>query len=127
MIYTQTIEKDIHTVQEDLRAKVKDFSFGILKEYAFKEILQGKGFPIEKEITVFEICNPSAAQAVLSKHPELSVYLPCRISVYEMDSKTIVSTIELEDIFNSFELEDALKTHMLSIFENLKKLIASLE
>ena len=56
-------------------------------------MLQEKGFPIQQKITVFELCNPAGAQTVLQSHPEISVYLPCRVSIYEKDEQTVLSTI----------------------------------
>ncbi|WP_373035710.1 DUF302 domain-containing protein [Sulfurimonas sp.] len=125
MLYTIESKSSLATVKQEMESKAKEIGFGVLKEYNFKEILKEKGFPIEKEITVFEICNPVAAQEALSMHPEISAYLPCRISVYEKDGKTILSTIAIEDMLNSFELDSSFKNHMNNIFNNLKKLISS--
>jgi uncharacterized protein (DUF302 family) len=127
MLYTITIDKNINIVKSEIQEKAQEVGFGVLKEYEFQQILQTKGHPIDKDITVFELCNPVAAQAALTSHPEISVYLPCRVSIYENEGKTIISTIGLEDILNSFELEDEFKAHMSTIFDKLKKLITSLE
>jgi uncharacterized protein (DUF302 family) len=108
-----------------MATKAKDLGFGVLKEYNFKELLKEKGFPIERSITVFEICNPSVAQAALTTHPEVSVYMPCRISLYEKDGETVLSTIGIDEMLNNFELEDELKNHMNDIFDRLKELIQS--
>ena len=127
MLYTKTVYKSINEVKDSMESKAKEVGFGVLKEYKFQEILQTKGHPIDKDITVFELCNPIAAQSALTLHPEMSVYLPCRISVYEVGGKTTISTIGIEDMLNSFELEDEFKVHMKDIFDKLKKLITSLE
>lgn len=127
MLYTITTDKSLDEIKNSMETKAKEVGFGVLKEYKFQEILQSKGHPIDRDITVYELCNPVAAQAALTIHPEMSVYLPCRISLYEVDSKTTISTIGLEDILYSFELEDAFKEHMKDIFDKLKKLIRSLE
>lgn len=127
MLYTITIDKNINVVKKEIQEKAQEVGFGILKEYEFQQILQTKGYPIDRDITVFELCNPIAAQSALTSHPEISVYLPCRISVYEVEGKTTISTIGLEDILNSFELEDEFKAHMSTIFDKLKKLISNLE
>ena len=127
MLYTITTSKNMDEVQKQIQESVKEIGFGILKEYAFKEILQDKGYPIQKDIRVVELCNPAAAQAALSVHPEISVYLPCRISFYESNGNTVISTISVDDILVSFELEDEFKEHMKNIFDKLKKLISSLE
>jgi uncharacterized protein (DUF302 family) len=125
MIYTNESQSSIATIKEEMAGKAKEVGFGLLKEYSFRELLKEKGFPIEKDITVFELCNPAAAQGALSTHPELSVYLPCRISVYEKDGKIILSTIDIEEMLGNFELDNSLKEQMGSIFNNLKKIMSS--
>ncbi len=125
MIYTVKTTANVATVKNELEAKAKKLSFGVLHIYDFKQILQGKGFPIEREVTLFEICNPSAAQQLLSPAPDISVYLPCRISVYEDNGQTILATIGVEEMLTSGHLDEKLKTHMLSIFETLKDIMHS--
>jgi len=87
--------------------------------------LKEKGHPIQRDITVFELCNPIAAQEALSTHPEVSVYLPCRISIYEKDGNTVLSTIGIEDMLKNFDIDDEFKSHMNGVFDKLKKLLAS--
>ena len=125
MIYITESQSSIATIKEEMALKSKEVSFGLLKEYSFRELLKEKDFPIEKDITVFELCNPDAAQKVLSTHPELSVYLPCRISVYEKDGKIILSSIDITGILSDFELDNQLKEQMNNIFNNLKKIMSS--
>jgi len=125
MIYSQETNKSILTIKEDIATKAKEQGFGILKEYSFKSLLKEKGFPIEKDITVFELCDPVAAQVALSMHPEISVYLPCRLSLYQDNGKTVLSTIGIEDILSALEVDDSFKEHMDEIFSRLKALINS--
>lgn len=125
MLYTVTTNADIQIIKNEITAKAKEVGFGVLKEYPFKDILKDKGYPIQRDITVFEVCNPPAAQKVLSAHPEIAVYLPCRISLYEKDGVTILSTMELEDIIKSFDLDDDLKKHLSGVFDTLKTLLNS--
>jgi len=125
MTYIVKTTSHIDTVKNELESKAKEVGFGVLHTYDFKQILQGKGFPIEREITLFEVCNPPAAQQALSHAPDISVYLPCRISVYEDNGQTVLATIGAEEMLASVELDEALKTHMLEIFETLKSIMHS--
>ena len=125
MIYKHETKHSISAIKEQMTSKAKEYGFGVLKEYNFKDLLQEKGFPIEKDITVFELCNPSGAQAALSSHPEISVFLPCRISLYEDKGKTVISTIGMEDMLNNFDIDDVLKNRMAELFSKLKALIDS--
>ena len=125
MIYKVQTTYSIEKVKEELEEKAKDVGFGVLKSYAFKEILESKGFPIEKDITVFELCNPAAAQQALVQIPEISVYLPCRLSLYEENGTTTLATIGIEDILNAVEVDDYFNSSMTALFENLKTLMQS--
>ncbi len=125
MIYTVTANRPIDTIKEEMETKEKEEKFGVLNIYEFKKILETKGFPIEKDITVYELCNPAGAQQALSQLPEISVYLPCRISLYEENGKTTLATIGLEDIVNSFDVDENFKAFMITLFENLKQVMHS--
>lgn len=125
MIYKVQTTHSIDRIKQELEEKAKDVGFGVLKSYAFKEILESKGFPIEKDITVFELCNPAAAQQALRQIPEISVYLPCRISLYEENGTTTLATIGFEDILNAVEVDDYFRSSMTALFENLKTLMHS--
>ena len=127
MIYTITTKQDIADVKKELEAKAKASGFGVLNSYDFKEILKTKGFPIERDITVYELCNPAGAQQALSEIAAISVYLPCRISLYEENGVTTLSTIGFEDILGTVEVDEAFKSYMSELFEKLKVVMGSWE
>ena len=123
MLYTINTKSSIDSIKKDMANRAKEQGFGVLKEYHFKEILSSKGCPIEKDITVFEVCNPSAAQTILDTYPEVSVFLPCRISLYEIDGKTTLSTIGIDNIIDNFVLDSEIKNYMNTIFEKVKNIM----
>jgi len=125
MIYTTQTTQHINIVKKELEEKAKAAGFGVLNIYDFKKILESKGFPIEKDITVFELCNPKGAQQALTEMAAISVYLPCRLSVYEEEGVTTLSTIEFEDMLNAVEVDDQFKADMKIIFENIKGVMHS--
>ena len=125
MLYTITTKTSIDSIKNDMAQRAKEEGIGILKEYHFQEILQSKGYPIEKDITVFEVCYPSAAQTILNIYPQVSVFLPCRISLYEQDGKITLSTIDIDNIIDNFELDSEMKTYMNTIFDKVKNIIDS--
>lgn len=126
MLYTITTKDSIENIKNKMGEKAKEQGFGVLKEYHFQEILKAKGFPIQKNITVFEVCNPLAAQNILNKYPEISVFLPCRISLYEENGNTTISTIGIDNILQNFELDEEIKNYMHGIFEKTKDILKSL-
>ena len=126
MIYTIKTKTELKTVKEELSLNAKSHGFGVLGSYEFKKILQTKGFPIEKDITVYEVCNPKGGQAALIHSPEVSAFLPCRISVYADGENTILSTIDISVILNCIDASPELEDHMHTIYNNLVKLMKSL-
>lgn len=126
MIYKIKTHRDIADIKSKLEAKAKEVGFGILGSYEFNKILEAKGFPIDRDITVYELCNPAGAQQALSVVPEISVYLPCRLSIYREDGLTVLATIGVEDILQSVNADDTFRAYMNEIFEKIKTLMHSL-
>jgi uncharacterized protein (DUF302 family) len=125
MVYSVTTTIDMKTIKDEIASKAKDVGFGILNSYEFKKILHDKGFPIEKEIIVFELCNPEGAQQALNYMSDISVYLPCRISLYENNGMVTLSSIGLEEIVNMADIDERFKSYMTILFENLKQVMHS--
>jgi len=125
MIYTTQTTQTFKTVKNELEAKAKKIGFDVLDSYSFKEKLYGKNFPIEKDIIIFELCNPFITQQALTHFAEISVFLPCCISIYEEDGQTVLSTMGIKDLLDTAEVDDGFQTYMTIIFENLKRVMHS--
>ena len=123
MIYKTTTTYPLETVKSQMQEHAKVVGFGVLGKYEFKKILESKGHPIERDITVFELCNPEAAQDALATLPEISVYLPCRLSLYEENGVTTLATIGIEDMLAAVEVEEGFQRHMAEIFEKVRALM----
>jgi len=126
MIYKTNTDTPIETVKAQLQEKAKVLGFGVLGSYDFQKILKSKGFELNTQITVYEICNPPAANMALNAIADISVYLPCRISVYEQNGVTVLATIGMEDILDAIDVDDEFKQHMSEIFNNLRALMDTL-
>lgn len=125
MIYQTTTKTPLQTVKDEFEAHTKEHTFGVLGSYEFKKILHSKGFELEKDITVYEVCNPDAAQKILTAFPEISVYLPCRLSVYEKNGETVLRTIDMRDVVKNLDVDADFKAHMDSVFEHLINIMNS--
>lgn len=125
MIYKTQTTYPLETVKAQLAEKAKTLGFGVLGSYEFKKILKNKGFDITKDITVYELCNPASAHDALNELPEISVYLPCRISLYNEDGVTVLATIAIEDMIKATQIEGAFKEHMQEIFNKIRALMNS--
>ena len=123
MIYKTHTKLPLETVKAQLADKAKQVGFGVLGSYEFKKILTQKGFPIEQDITVYELCNPAGAQKALSNMSEISVYLPCRLSIYEENGETTLATIGIEDMLENVTVDAVFKEHMSQIFQNIRALM----
>ncbi len=125
MIYKTQTTYPLETVKAQLAEKAKQLGFGVLGTYEFKQLLHDRGFEINRDVTVYELCNPKAAHTALNTLPEISVYLPCKLSVYTQDGQTVLATIGIEDMLNSVDVEPVLKEHLQEIFNNIRALMNS--
>lgn len=93
-MYRKQSTRRVEDVFADIEAAAKQEGFGVLHDYDFRRILASKGFPIDRECRVLEVCNPRQASEVLAADMALNMALPCRLSIYEgNDGKTIVGMI----------------------------------
>lgn len=92
MRYTVETTKTPGAAVEDLRASVAKHGFGVLHTYDLKETLSSKGFPLAHACHILEVCNPAQAAKVLTEDIGMNIALPCRISVYDEDGRTKIST-----------------------------------
>lgn len=85
--------KPFEQLCEDLKACVINNKFGVLHFYDMKETMAKKGVEFEKNVRIFEVCNPHKAKQVLEAKLSLNMGLPCRISVWEEDGVCKVGMI----------------------------------
>jgi uncharacterized protein (DUF302 family) len=87
-------EEAIAKVKEALRSE----GFGVLTEIDVRKTLKEKlnrDFP---KYNILGACNPPLAHQVLQAEPEVGVFLPCNVLVYEQGGKTVISTMDPEAI-----------------------------
>lgn len=93
MLYVTDTAKDVSAAARDLEAAVVRNGFGVLHVYDLKEKLGEKGVILPNACRILEVCNPRQAAKVLAVDMEVSLALPCRISVYEDGGKTKIGMI----------------------------------
>jgi len=79
----------------------------VMQVHNLKETMTKKGVEFARECLIFEVCQPQQAKKVLEQNMSVSTALPCRISVYEEDGKTILATLKptsLMAMFNTPQL-----------------------
>jgi uncharacterized protein (DUF302 family) len=94
MYYIVESNKSFEQAATDLEAAVKRNGFGVLHVHDLGNTLRGKGIAFTEQCKVFEVCNPVQAGKVLSTDMRMNMALPCRISVYTEQGKTMIGMIK---------------------------------
>ena len=109
MLVKLSTDKSVNDAAVALQAAVQANHFGVMQIYNLKETMAKKGVDFERECLIFEVCQPQQAKKVLDQNMGVSTALPCRISIYEEGSKTILATLKpttLLAMFNAPQLEE---------------------
>ncbi len=122
MIYKIETDKTFEEVVDTFENVAKEKGFGTLKIYNFTQILKEKNFPIDKQIAVFEICNPKFAQEVLNRNSEVAMFLPCKVSLVHEEGKTSLSILEPQEILVLLKAQ-GLKKLFEEVDELLKEIL----
>ncbi|HBG19631.1 MAG TPA: hypothetical protein DDY32_10265 [Desulfobulbaceae bacterium] len=110
MLIKFSTDKTVPEVVAALQLAVPAHHFGIMQVHNLKETMTKKGVEFTRDCLVFEVCQPQQAKKVLEQDMSISTALPCRISVYEEDGKTILATLKpttLLAMFNAPQLAGA--------------------
>lgn len=109
MKYIVETSKSVEQAVTDLQVAVSRHKFGVLHIHNLQETLKKKGLEFANACQILEICNPQSAKDVLMEDMELSLVLPCRVSIYSENGKTkigmISPTIMLKSLSDSPKLE----------------------
>jgi uncharacterized protein (DUF302 family) len=108
MLIKLSTQKTVSEATAALEAAIQNNHFCLMQVHNLKETMMKKGVKFDRECLIFEVCQPQQAKKVLEQNMSVSTALPCRISVYEEDGKTILATMKpttLLAMFNSPQLE----------------------
>jgi uncharacterized protein (DUF302 family) len=108
MLVKLSTDKTVSEAAVDLQAAVQANHFGVMQVHNLKETMTKKGVEFARECLIFEVCQLQQAKKVLDENMSVSTALPCRISIYEEDGKTILATLKptaLLAMFNAPQLE----------------------
>ncbi|MBA3849622.1 MAG: hypothetical protein C0502_06455 [Opitutus sp.] len=84
--------------------------FGVQAYHNLREKMAAKGVAFDREVRIVEVCNPAHAATVLRHDIEVSTALPCRISLYEEDGRTVLATIKPTAMLGMFRAAGAAAT-----------------
>lgn len=122
MISNQPIE----SISQKVPAECVTYKFSLLQTYNYHEIVASKGFPIDRKAYVFEVCQAKTASLMLTSNPHFSIFMPCRIGMYEENGKTVISTMNMEIMLNAVRSNKELYNEATTLFSTLKSLMKSL-
>jgi uncharacterized protein (DUF302 family) len=108
MLFKLTTNKTVSATATALQAAVQANHFGVMQVHNLKETMAKKGVEFAHECLIFEVCQPQQAKKVLEQNLSISTALPCRISIYEENGKTILATLKpstLLAMFNEPQLQ----------------------
>lgn len=106
-VIMRTTNSPLETVCQRLADVSQQHKFGVLGVHDLKEKLNSKGVPFARECRVYEVCNPQQAQRVLDQAIAVSTALPCRISVYQEDGRTVLAMLKPTALLALFGMPDA--------------------
>jgi len=100
--------KPIEDACRALEAAIAAHRFGILHVHDVRQTLAKKGVPFDREVRIFDVCNPQRAKQVLDTNPLVAAALPCAIAVLSEADKTTFAFIRptvMLGLFGSTELQ----------------------
>ena len=74
-----------------IEAKTADKGFRVLHTHNVSQTLREKGFP-SPEYRIVEVCNAKYASEAIAADPQVGLWMPCPIAVYEHKGATHVVT-----------------------------------
>ncbi|MBI4890549.1 MAG: DUF302 domain-containing protein [Acidobacteria bacterium] len=106
MLYEKSSTKTMEEIGSALRESAAAHKFGVLHVHDLQQKMREKGVEMERQVCVFEVCNPAQAKIVVEANPAISNALPCRIAVYEKDGRLVVSTMLPTMLIGMFGTEE---------------------
>lgn len=102
MLLKYSTDKSVAETADALQAATAANHFGVLHVHNLKETMAKKGVEFPRACLILEVCQPQQAKKVLEANMSVSTALPCRISVFEENGKTVVATIKPTEMLAMF-------------------------
>lgn len=124
MKLTTITTKTVSEAVEDLKKAVSNNNFSVLHIHDLHKTLNSKGIDFKNECQILEICNPNHASKVLAEDMSMNMVLPCRVSVYQDNGKTIIGMVSPVALMQASNPSEALKKIANDVETTTKKIIA---
>lgn len=123
MTYKLESSQEISKVVEKFAPACEKFRFVLLHDYVYHEVVASKGFPIERKVYIYEICQAKVAAKILTDEPSFAPFMPCRIAIYEENNKVVISTQNMELMLHSLKGNNQLYTQASELYALLQSLM----
>ena len=94
MLIKLSTNKTVTAAAASLQVAVEANHFGVMHVHNLQETMAKKGVKFAHACLVYEVCQPQQAKKVLEENMSVSTALPCRISIYEENGKTMLATLK---------------------------------
>jgi len=109
--YVVASNKGFEESVEAIDTELKKIKFKIVARINIHENILAKGLDFKEKIAVLEICNANEAYEILSLGREISIFLPCKITVtQEEDGKVSLRMPKPTFLLNQYNKEEWNKT-----------------
>jgi len=119
-------ELNIDQIASQVEAACVKHNFALLQSYNYHQIVETKGFPINRKAWVYNICQAKTASMMLTSNPEFSIFMPCTLALYEDQGKTVISTMNMGIMLRAVRRNKAFYTEASSLFKKLTAMMDSL-
>ena len=123
LAYRLESEKPFETVAENLEKLTPEHQFRVLAVHDVQKTLAEKGFE-RGPLKIIEVCNAGFAHKALQKSVDVSLFMPCKLSIYTEGNKTVV-TLARPTMIAEMLPEAGLEELAGQVEETLKKVMAA--
>lgn len=127
MTYRVSSTKNIHDITSQMQLLCDEYNLALLHHYVYHEVVEEKGFPIDRKVYIYEICQAKVAALVLTDEPDFAPFMPCRIAIYENNNHVDISTQNMQMMLNTLKGNQELYTQTSTLFNALKSLINTIK
>ena len=125
MKYTFETKKNVDQVVSDLGKILPNYGFGLQHIHNPQEKLADKGFKLDNEIKILDICNPKIAHDIFTQDMSISCAMPCKIAIYNENNQTYIvlnSLVQIIDDLNPdlIDIAQEAQDMMIEMIEEIK-------
>jgi len=120
-------KRGIQSVIDDVEKACAEYGFAVLHHYNYHEVVASKGFPIDRQVYIYEVCQAKLASMMLTTNPHFAPFMPCRIAVYEEGDTTIISTQNMQMMIDLIQSQKELHTEAIKLFTALQNMMKKLK